>query len=125
MRGVSRHFMRAVLFAEGADECPLVAIADFEPAEVVSLRGEIARLAAGEASSVVLEGDVQLTLQLGERSIGILQRNVSELSCVLSASAWRQVVDLLEPFMEPDQRGYKWLDETGEVKLLISRTGEW
>lgn len=117
--------MRTVLFAEGADECPLVAIADFEPAEVASLRGEVARLASGEASSVVLEGDVQLTLQVGERNIGILQRSVPKLSCILSASAWRQVVELLEPFTEPDQRGYQWLDETGEVKLLISRTGEW
>lgn len=83
--------MRTVLFEEGAEECPLVAIADFEPAEVASLRGEIARLTSGETSSVVLEGDVQLALQVGAQDVGIIRRGVPKLTCVLSSSAWRQV----------------------------------
>lgn len=117
--------MRTMLFNEGAPDCPLVAIADFEPAEVVSLRSEVVRLATGETKSVLVGGEVELTLQAGERNIGILQSNVPHLTCVLRPSTWRQVADLLEPFTEPDQRGYQWLDETGQVKLLISRTGEW
>jgi hypothetical protein len=122
---VSRQSMRTVLFQEGAPECPIVAITDFVAAEIVSLRSDVVRLASGNERSVVVDGEVHLTLQTGERDIGILDGRAPCLTCVLRPSAWRQVADLLEPFTEPDQRGYQWLDETGDVKLLISRTGEW
>jgi hypothetical protein len=109
--------MRTVIFAEGSDECPLVAIADFDRAEVTSLRQNVSRLASGEASSVLLNGDVQLALQVGPRDIGILRRESSQLSCVLSTSTWSRVANLLEPFTELNQDGFQWLDETGDVKL--------
>ncbi len=117
--------MRTVFFRDGSPDCPLVAIADFEPAEVVALRSEVVRLATGESTSAVLEGDVHLTLQVGKRDVGILNRGPPGLACVLRPLAWEQVADLLEPFTEPGQRGFQWLDQTGDVKLLISRTGKW
>lgn len=117
--------MRTAFFRDGSPDCPLVAIADFEPAEVVTLRSEVMSLASGESTSAVLEGDVHLTLQVGKRDIGILNRGTSRLVCVLRPLAWEQVADLLEPFTEPGQQGFQWLDQTGDVKLLISRTGKW
>ena len=117
--------MRTIFFRDGSPGCPLVALTHFEPAEVVALRSEVMRLAAGEAVFPALDGEVHLTLQAGQRDIGIMNAGAPRLRCVLRPSAWEQVADLLEPFTEPGQRGFQWLDQTGEVKRLISTTGEW
>jgi hypothetical protein len=117
--------MRTVLFREGSPECPLIAIADFESAEVESLQQAVLRLATGKATSASVDGDVILVLISGDRDIGVEDTKGRTFECILRPVVWRQVAELLEPFKAPDQSGYQWLNETGQVRLLISRSGEW
>lgn len=79
----------------------------------------------GVTDSVAIDGEVRLLLQLADRDVGIKAEAGTPLLCALRALTWRGVIGLLEPFAEPNQSGYQWLDESGDVKLLISSTGEW
>ncbi len=39
---------------------------------------------------------------------------------------WEQVADLIRPFCEEAKPGnYQWLDESGDISLLLSVNGQW
>ena len=103
----------------------MVALTDFDAAEVLALQADVERLANSEVASVVVDGEVRLTLRVGQRDIGILDANAAEVACVLRPGTWRQVSGLLDPFAQSHVDGFQWLDDTGPVKLLISSTGAW
>lgn len=45
--------------------------------------------------------------------------------CVLSDGAWDNMAGLVEPFCEPEAKGFQWLWDAGGIRLLISRDGRW
>ena len=117
-------FMRTRYFQDGAPECPLVALVDFHPKEIAGLQADILQLVEGKSSGVTLDGEVELMLQISERDLGVQTRD-SLFRCILRAETWENIIGLLEPFTEPEQSGFQWLHESGDIRLLISNTGEW
>jgi len=69
----------------------------------------------------------RLDLRLGGRDRGIVQTTPSSFECILTAEGWSKVVDLMEPFCDSvgKPRHYQWLNEDGEVSLLLSPLGSW
>lgn len=117
--------MRTRFFPEGSPLCPIVAITEFEASEISALAANIRRMQAAGAEPVVIDGEVLLRLETSKRDVGISELVGNQATCALRNSTWENVVGLLEPFMAPGQSEHQWLDESGSVRLLISRNGEW
>jgi hypothetical protein len=117
--------MRTRYFQDGSTDSPLIAIMDFDSAEVSELQASILAAAAGTKSAVHLGGEVSLSLIRGDRDIGIAVEGDAKYSCVLRPLTWHGIAGLLEPFKDARQSGHQWLDETGAIRLLISRNGQW
>lgn len=69
----------------------------------------------------------QLDLRGGSRDRGIEETGPKAFECVLTPEGWAEVADLTKPFCETRDIGehYQWLNEDGEVALLLSPTGRW
>jgi hypothetical protein len=125
--------MKLEFIADGSQDCPLVRIYDFGPEEAVSLRQFVASLCDGSRKSVQLDGETgfesiggcRLTLQLGKRDFGLVQKAQSEFACVLTQDGWNNVAHLIEPFCASGCSGHQWLNEDGDASLLLSKTGQW
>ena len=117
--------MRTRFFQEGSPECPILAITDFDASEGTTLAESILRMQSAKGNPVIIEGDVRLTLETSSQDLGIGEAVGNQYVCALRESTWDNVIGLLEPFMNPSQSGYQWLDDSGAVRLLLSRTGEW
>jgi hypothetical protein len=110
--------MHIRFFPDGSPDCPIIAITDFTPLEVEDLRDRVLRLAAGEERSILLNGDVSLSLRSSKRDVGILESDQPGFSCALRPLTWDNIAGLLEPFAERDEEGFQWLDESGTVGYL-------
>ncbi len=125
--------MKVEFLAEGSQDCPLLRLYDFEFEEAVSLRQIFVSLRDGARDLVHLEGEsgfesmggCQLTLRLGKRDLGIVQKAKAEFDCVLTQEGWDDMACRLEPFCQPGCSGYQWLNEDGNVSLLFSKAGQW
>lgn len=124
--------MKLEYLADGSDDCPLIRLFEFTPAEVQELRKLVRSLASGERQSVTLQheawaepiGGCQLSLRRGNREQGVRQMELLKFECVLSSNEWSNVEGLLAPFCESDTAGFQWLTHDGKVPLLISQSAK-
>lgn len=127
--------MRLEFLPDGSEARPLVRLYDFTAQEARDLRKLLERLAEEKDQAVALHKlpwiqaiDCGLTLKVGKSNTGIRRApKPTELECVLRPAGWEGAVGLVEPFGldESANAGYQWLDESGDVRLLISRDGAW
>lgn len=125
--------MRLEFLPDGSDDCPLVRLFAFTPAEVAGLHAAVTALAAGEQSRVEVhhlpgvEGvtGCRLTLHAGGRDRGLVPLPVSAaFDCILTRDGWDTVAHRIEPFLS-ECDGYQWLDDTGDTDWLLSWDGQW
>ena len=120
--------MRLLYTASGADFCPVLAIAEFTPADVRTLRGMVAALAQGQSDAADLDAlapcDIRLELRVASDDQGICDTH-PVFVCKLTRQSWMDVYDMLEPFLVEEPHCYQWLADFGDVSLLISRGGMW
>jgi hypothetical protein len=126
--------MKLEFLASGSPDCPLIRLYDFDNAAVVLLREVFRRLSDASVSNTPLHEQkaieavdgCRLDLRLGSRDSGIVQTGPLRFECILTTEGWSEVVDLMEPFCESENmKGYQWLNEDGEVSLLLSPGGLW
>ena len=125
--------MKLEYLPEGAPECPLIRLFEFNRSEVQELRQLVKALVTGDRRDVALHnemwlesvGSCRLNLLVGKRNEGIRQVDPLRFECVLTSNEWDNVEGLLEPFSESDSFGFQWLTTGGSVALLISRSGRW
>jgi len=119
--------------AVGSDDCPLIRLFQFTPAEVQELRKLVRSLVSGERQSVALQheawtepiGGCQLSLRRGNRDEGVRQVEPLKFDCILTSDRWSNVEGLLAPFCDSDTTGFQWLTHEGKVPLLICQSGKW
>ncbi|HEX6885239.1 MAG TPA: hypothetical protein VF530_17830 [Planctomycetota bacterium] len=121
--------MRVEFIPEGSPHCPLLCLRDFDPGQVRALRELLRELVAGARPSVRVEEHLELAgarmhFVSGDRDVG-LEAAREGFRLVLTPLSWHNVEGLLEPFEAPHVDGYQWLDESGWIRLLISRDGSW
>ncbi len=121
--------MKLKFYPSGSPDCPILMLTDFQAGEVSALMRSFRSLAEGRQRSVTIKssgsaGDVSLSMEIAEESIGVLN-HAPDFVCRLTAAGWRNAEALLEPFLDETCGGYQWLDESGPVSLLISPTGTW
>jgi hypothetical protein len=127
--------MKLEFLASGSPDCPLIRLYDFDMAAASRLREVFQRVSVGSPPSVPLHeepgieaiGGCRVDLSLGNRDRGILEIHPLSFECILTKEGWSNVAALTEPFCESeDVRGqYQWLNEDGEVSLLLSQNGSW
>ncbi len=125
--------MRLEYLPDGSDDCPLVRVFAFTPAAVARLHAAVTALAAGDLSSV--EGHhlpgveavpgCRLTLRTGKRDRGLVPlTGPDSFDCILTRDGWDNVAYRIEPSLSGCD-GYQWLDQTGDIALLLSWDGQW
>jgi len=127
--------MKLDYIPDGAVDCPLVRIWGFVPDEASWLHEAVTRLAGGQAESVEVHSapgvepinGCRLTLKVGQEDRGVYALlGEDSFECLLRRHKWKQVVDLIRPFCEEAKPGYhQWLDESGDISLLLSVNGQW
>ncbi len=126
--------MKMEYLADGSPDCPLIRLYGFRPAEVLELRSLCLSLANRAATCIALHeqpgidaiGGCELSLRIGDRDAGVHQSGKTRFDCTLTDEGWREVAGLAEPFcqiVEPNT--YQWLNEDGDVSLLLSPNGKW
>jgi len=126
--------MKLQFLADGSQDCPLIRMYDFNEEEVVRLKRLFGLLADRSATSVKLHEQAgiepidgcQLNLQVGKRNTGVVRRGTSTFECSLTSERWSDVASLAEPFCAVAEAGTcQWLNEDGEISLLLSPKGGW
>jgi hypothetical protein len=126
--------MKLEFLADGSPDCPLIRLYAFDQSEILRFKDLISTLSLGTATNISLHEQPWINpvdgctveMRLGKRDQGIKQIGPSGFECVLTEEGWTDVAFLLEPFCAKElPRGYQWLDERGQVSLLISPSGSW
>jgi hypothetical protein len=126
--------MKLQFLPDGSPDCPLIRLYDFEAADVVRLKELFDSLAAGSRTDISLHeqkgiepvGGCQLKLRVGKRDTGIVQKGPFTFECDLTPARWADVASLTEPFGEAAEANtYQWLNEDGQISLLLSPNGTW
>jgi hypothetical protein len=108
--------------------------------EVVLLRRAVQELADGAMGHrLQVEGfpgflsveGCSLIAEATDSNVGIelIAGSERSLSCRLAPAGWQLVCDLLEPFADHEQaasqNGFQYLDESGPIDWIISRSRSW
>jgi hypothetical protein len=126
--------MKLQFLPDGSAACPLIRLYDFGTADAVRLRKLFDCLAGGSRADIALheqEGietvdGCQLNLRVGKQDIGTVQKGPFTFECDLTPARWADVASLTQPFCEAaGPNTYAWLDETGQIALLLSPDGKW
>lgn len=129
--------MRMEYLPAGSPDCPLIRLYAFSADEAAWLSDLCAALASGETHTIALHEQpqiepvaaMQLMLTRGDRDQGIQKTaDPAAFQLVLTDEGWLDVAGRIAPFTHADERGgesFQWLDETGEVSLLLSPSGRW
>lgn len=111
-----------------------------DPDEVTVLRRRVRQLADGAAENRFqvdglagcfgVEG-CSLVAEVTESSSGVelIAGRDRSFGCRLDRAGWQRVWALLEPFVDPEeassQNGFQYLDESGPIEWIISRSRGW
>jgi hypothetical protein len=129
--------MKVEYFAEGSDDCPLVLLYGADPKETIVLAKALNALSkSGKASLPIhdLPGissvdGCQLFAALGSDDVGVTKIQDSNVfECSLRAESWQDVIELLEPFCDPQElaaNSFQYLNECSDIRLLISTSRMW
>ena len=125
--------MRLEFLADGADECPLLRLYDWQTGQVALLREAAEQLATGASRSVVLNslpfievvGSITFTWVADPWDRGVLlPHDRRSFVMQLPPETWSDVVEIIRPF-ERDAIGFNWLLPVTEVEVLLSLSGQW
>ena len=127
--------MKLEYLSSGSPDCPLVRLYEFDMTDAKRLREAFRSLADGSLQDVPLHEEwwvksiagCHLDLRRGAKDLGVVERLPSKFECVLTGEGWRQVAELTDPFCtsESPQEPFQWLNEDGEVSLLLTPSGRW
>ncbi|OGX07074.1 MAG: hypothetical protein A2Z88_11330 [Omnitrophica WOR_2 bacterium GWA2_47_8] len=127
--------MKIEYLKDGSPDCPILRLFEFNNDEVARLKEGLEKLRDGKTrrfefhreSYVAPVNNCQLTFEIGDLNKGVYQAEDSKFVCGLKRSGYAAILGFLEPFcVKPAAKDvYQWLDETGEIALLLSRKGNW
>ncbi len=121
---------------DGSGDCPLIMLQGREPEVVARLREEVAALAEARVARVAVHelpgfesvDGCRLFFSTGtwDRGTYVLREQYS-FECQLRPVVWYNIEGLLEPFAVSKSTGgcHQWLDDRGDIQLLISDDAGW
>jgi hypothetical protein len=118
----------------GSADAPLVRIYQFDPHQIERLLQSFRQLADGSIDEILVHRlpgvesieNCHLTCRLWNRDKGVSVIVASSLECKLTHDGWRDVAERTAPFaIDQSQGGHQWLNECGDISLLLSDDGTW
>lgn len=114
----------------------LIRLFDFNHTEVKKFQTIIEHNLLKEGKSVALsslnfihEINCSLTLKLNHQNLGIQKTEENIFYCELTKYSYREMIHLVQPFIDKDTNGYQWLYDIDPkictTELLFSSTGLW
>jgi hypothetical protein len=126
--------MKLEFLSVGSSDGPLIRLYDFDAVGAQRLREAFRCLSARSRETLPLHEEwwvepvdgCALTLRLGIRDLGVVERLPSRFECVLTAQTWAKLVSRVGPFCDSaSDKAYHWLNQDGEISLLLSPRGTW
>lgn len=128
--------MKVEYLHKGALDCPLIRIMDFSREELRALRRVFVRLARGSEQSVSIGSlsrvdcidGIDLLLQdtVKDEGIELRHRIGNTFHCRLSRDAWLEANGKAKRIEQAIGAGsFNWLNDDGDVRLLLSWNGGW
>jgi hypothetical protein len=119
--------MKLSFVPDGSPDSPLLIVSHPSKEDLAALREAARDLGSGRRDQAVVgaasDSEVSLVLRVTERDIGIRMTPPS-FECLLRRWRWSNIEGLIEPFLSGTS-GFQWLDDSGEVSLLLSPGGTW
>jgi len=126
--------MKLEHIAAGSQDCPLIRLSAFECRELAQLAASIELLKTGRVMQIALHeapyvqtiGDCHLFLRSAAEGRGVVATPAGHFDWILTPDGCDDVLGLMEPFLQGSGKGsFQWLDERGEVRVLLSTGGTW
>jgi hypothetical protein len=125
--------MKLEFLASGSSDCPLIRLYEFDLPQIDALQQIALRLTRDSTAVVALHSEAgiqqmngcKLTLRQGERDHGVEQSAERTFEWTLTKGAWLDVAALIQPFRQPESKGYQWLNRAGRIAVLLSHDGGW
>ncbi len=123
--------MQAEFLPDGALDCPILRLFGFQAAEIHRLMALCFCLANGSARQAEVPAEpvngCRLTLSVGRFNKGVMRSDEhGRFECILTSERWEEAVAMLAPFCRRENGNrFQWLDETSEISLLLSQSGQW
>jgi hypothetical protein len=110
----------------------LIRLFDFDSNEAYKFQMTIKALIEEESKvnlsvmSYIKSVNCSLTLTVSHEDVGIVQTEKSLFECRLTKNAYREMVQLIQPFVDRESDGYQWLCDTlSDIDFLFSPGGTW
>ena len=110
----------------------LVRLFDFDSNEASLFQQTIKKLIEDENEvhldnlSFINSINCSLTLSIDNMDLGIVKSGRAEFECKLTKESYREMVLLIQPFVDNDLSGYQWLyNNMAEIDFLFSPGGTW
>ena len=110
----------------------LVRLFDFDSVEAGKFQETIKSLIEGknriavDRLSFIKRINCSLTLSVNDDDLGIIQTGREEFECRLTKDSYREMISLIQPFVDHELNGYQWLyDNMAEIDFLFSPGGTW
>lgn len=125
--------MKLEFLKSGSSDCPLIRLYEFHTKDAYNLRRTALQLARRRGQMIRLHeeegifpiGGCQLILRNGEKDRGVAQVAPLKFIWALSKVGWLQVASLIRPFSRGANKGWQWLSEKGQARVLLSCDGRW
>jgi hypothetical protein len=130
-------FMKVEYFGDGSFDCPLILLYGSDPNDAATLSealGDLAHSAVNRVAIHELPGfssidGCQLFGSVTRSDLGLkMVASPAIFDCLLRPETWDDMIGLLEPFSratETTGARFQYLNQTGDVRLLISTERTW
>ena len=125
--------MKLEYLHDGSPHCPLIRLYDFTRSEAAMLVKAIHSLTTGDNETVAISelpgvialAGLSLKFKNGNQGHGT-SGTFPNFTYELTKDRWMAVESLVEPFSLNDMQAcYQWLEDQGEISLLLSPKGLW
>jgi len=129
--------MKVEYFGDGSEDSPLVLLYGSDPNDAVTLstalvalaKSSVSRVAVHELPGFVSIDGCQLVGSVGDFDVGVtMTAPPAVFDCSLRPQTWDDIIGLLEPFSHTTKTTgarFQYLNQTGDIRLLISTERAW
>jgi hypothetical protein len=110
----------------------LIRLFDFDSDEAEKFQEAIRNLIENEngiavdSLTFIKPVNCSLTLSIDTEDLGIIKTGKEEFECKLTRDSYKEMVCLIQPFVDNESNGYQWLyDNMADIDFLFSPGGMW